>query len=486
MPLETNWRKKIQRFNSFVYCSEKDGSNSNSGLNESLPLQNFNGVFSLLNSLNTKSVQVRSGYYNEGDISLPSSFGGFIDFISDGNSIIDGSGFSSFISVNQQNSRILFNGFIFQNVLKYNDLGSTLSLQECFIKDSSFNKSSSSNSSFNINCSRASNCTFLRSDISISYLDNTVSGIVFRCTFFDSSLYVIRVSPSSIPLSNSFFNKNSSIELGFGSSINSLEITNCAFQFDSNGFSLDGTSIDLITLDGDLLTITNQYQEREKFSGSFTQNGFTYLFFNCFWIQDPLFNSVENEDFTLQNTPIQSILFNENNIIGSKGLAQYFTGLSEPFNPSNSNVILQNVTVDPVTGSFDLNSGQTEFRVRSTDDPTKCIEIPQATTLEKEVFFSMLGFSFFNGEWIQQLPFDSVSNRKVRLDFLISIYDESEPNGSNNPLNFSPFYDMEINQNIQLDSSMRGSGNIDADMQSLGNINGKRFIVDFIFRTDGI
>ena len=82
------------------------------------------------------------------------------------------------------------------------------------------------------------------------------------------------------------------------------------------------------------------------------------------------------------------------------------------------------------------------------------------------------------------------ANPVVRRIVEYKIYDESEPNGIDNVLNWLPqdantWYEMEGNMPLELDATMKGNGNVDVDMANLGSITMNRYAQKITIRKDG-
>ena len=93
-----------------------------------------------------------------------------------------------------------------------------------------------------------------------------------------------------------------------------------------SGSQIDGVDITAITLDGQAGTIGSLYADGEKFSGILTVGTKTITFTNCFWTADLGFNAPSKDVYTLKNSP-QSILLNNNDVIGAFGLGLFINAM---------------------------------------------------------------------------------------------------------------------------------------------------------------
>lgn len=290
-------------------------------------------------------------------------------------------------------------------------------------------------------------------------INEVSSNTVFKGCFFDSDCWVKYST-----------NRN-------------VTFNSCAFE---SGFIIQAaTDLKSATLAGDGANIGTQYADGEKFSGTITNGTGTIIFQNCFWTDDPGFNNPAAGDYTLKVSP-QSKLFNQSNVIGCYGLHLVFDANHSAFDPGNSGVSYTNVT--RTTGgspAFTLTSPG-EGTVVSTDDPTKCIDLGQETFLNQIVEW-INSFNYYNGDWVDRENYDAGVNDEVRLTWRVQIYDENEPEGANDPANWSDWYEMELFTPIQLNSSNEGNGEPGVNLAAaFGSPTARRLRVEFTLRDNGV
>ena len=104
--------------------------------------------------------------------------------------------------------------------------------------------------------------------------------------------------------------------------------------------------------------------------------------------------------------------------------------------------------------------------------------MPFSTSISEFVEFSLQGFNFFNGEWVDVANYVNPTNLEVRLTYKVSVYDEVG-------LSWSSFVEYEINSALEKDGGGLGNGNINATMTSLGDLVGRIFRVQMNIRDDG-
>lgn len=467
MALNTNWRA----LGATYYTSGRDGDDANIG-NESNPFATIGKYVSLMSN-NGVTLSLRNGaVYNEGgfDVTAVGIYSGKgIKLLGDGFSVVDGSGFFPFLrgSVTQG-----FN-FSFDNITLFNI--NTLTAGQTGFRSTSYENCKIFDS-VNVDLGAESkNNLFVRTSINQIY--SGIAQTYFRNTFADCQINILGIRSSVNIDGHDFLN----CAFDSGTSINnnggtvSYSLSNCAFE---SGFVLDGTDLKNFILNGDSSNISTEYTDGEKFSGTITVGSKTITFTNCFWTDDMGFNASTKDVYTLSNSP-QSKLLNGFNVIGAFGLGVFIDSANQCFDPVNSGVSIDaNITRNLVTGNFDINTSAGGL-VRSTDDPTKAIILPFSTSISEFVEFSLQGFNFFNGEWVDDDNYNDPTNLEVRLTYKVSVYDEIG-------LTWSAFKEYEINQALQNDSGGLGNGNVDADMSALGDVIGRVFRVEFFLRDNGI
>ena len=232
---------------------------------------------------------------------------------------------------------------------------------------------------------------------------------------------------------------------------------NCAFD----GVSFNGTDIKNITLSGDGNTIGNLYADGEKFSGTFANGTETVTLTNCFWTDDMLFNEPAANDYTIQ---LASPLLNGGNIIGAYDVGFRITPADSAFDPVNGATL---TNIDRVAGVLSISSGFSSGTCETTQNLAHALELPLEATISRAVqFFGMFALGNYDG--IDKDGYVAGVSDQVRRTYEISFYNE-------NTLVWSPFYEMEIWQAVELDISSRGNGNVDADMNALGAATFKIF-----------
>ena len=483
MALSTNWRVLSGISGSIDrYASQKDGDDLNAGTAQATPKENITDFLSISVGLR---IVIRSSYYNQGDFVHQQKTK---EIIADGNTVLDGGGglINGFISSsgNLDIRTILRNIYI----LDYSNFsnGSRAILEKCTIKNCNFSKADSDSTDLTIDYLSIIKSVFINSSVSVrgidtSFLFTGYSRVYNRCIFINSSFIIHKLYFCGVVnITNSFFDKDSNISEGTNPTKTwaNLNLTNCAFNLEGlNGTTILSDAIFDITLDGDATTITAEYPENELFSGTVTLDGIVVTFTNCMWVTDPLFVDQANELFYLQAT---SPLFNNRNIIGKYGQGQLIDATHPQFNPLNVGVVLTDINV--VGGNFELDTtgGNQVGSIVGSTDVTHAIDLGGLTTINEEVLFSMAGFNFFNGEWVDRLNYLSGSNDEVRLTYQIQLYDEV--------LNdWGGTYEFEINHNMTVDGSARGNGNVDIDFANEAPIQVRRFrFANITLRSNGV
>lgn len=470
MPLNTNW-KAIADY----YACSRSGDDANSGLDGANPKQSFDSVVALYTGSSFVTVLIRDGYYPSG---THQSEIGVHNIEADGLAVIDGANFNPFISFGNQNGGKHFSGVTFINVTGMTFNGTTdirsLHYDNCVFYDC-LNIQAFCRSTEYLNSKNLFISTFITFKSFQSGLDQKE---VYRCTFVSSSIYSGNEREDSQDYLNCAFDEGSSFLYDIPNVLKINRFLNCAFESTpANGFRIEGVRLNDVTLNNDPNPLDVQYSDGEKFSGTYTSStGHIYEFQNCFWSSNFLFSSTTKSIYTLQHSPIRSPLFNNNNFIGAYGLALFLDADDSSFDPVNG-ATLTNIT--NVNGDFVLDVGFNEGTVTSTEDLAHCITLPNLSTIEDFVNFSLEGFNFFNGEWVDRENYDPISNQEVRLTYLVKVYDEDG-------LSWGNFIEFELNQPLDIDDQGRGNGNVDFDFDNSSPIVGRRFAVQFVVRDNGV
>lgn len=446
MPLATNWR-----FTGNVYVCNKSGNDTNSGT-QAFP---FKTIGAAVAAITGGTIVVRSGYYNEGDIFKGNTF----TMLADGYVIVDCQGFANGIRLDPSVgfSQSLWRGFTLLNWLSF---ANRARYEDCIIKNSVGLKLKP----FDEITVSAKNSLVVNTDIEFADIAaNTRRRACYRSTFINCSLTFQNIDAGDFySIENSYFD---------GSSINnsdSPQFINCAF---ADGYTINGQSINTEFGTGDGI----------RYSGTNSIGGQNTVFNNCFWTATPNFNNPSREDYTLRDSP-RSILWNNGNIIGNYNIGVQILPSDQAFDPANG-ATYTDINRNTVDEKFELIAPNVSGEFQSSLDPTKCLDLGELVTLDSP----LLWFGLFPPlEVIQKTKYDALSpNPTVRLDWEINIYDESEPNGVNNTLNFIGFKRMEVNKAIETDASGLGNGNQDADLSALGSAIVRRFAIKCTLREDG-
>ena len=151
------------------------------------------------------------------------------------------------------------------------------------------------------------------------------------------------------------------------------------------------------------------------------------------------------------------------------------------FDPSNGATYV-GVNRNTVNEKFELTASPSGV-VTSSLNPLFALNFGELVTLENVLLWFGLVPPL---EVVQLTKYDGVApNPTVRLDYEINIYDESEPNGANNPANFIGWKRMEVNMPVELDAGNLGNGNQDALLDDIGAAIVNRFALRFTIREDG-
>ena len=310
------------------------------------------------------------------------------------------------------------------------------------------------------------NNTFLSNTIVNVTANNAGIAIIrrlsFRATFINCVVNITSVKTGAVySIQKSYFSGSMS------NSTDGLLITDCAF---ADGYQITGQSVNTIfgTVDG------------VKFSVTVNLGGFNIIFNNCFWTATAGFNNPSIEDYTLMDSP-RSILWNNSNVLGTYEIGVRFLPSNPAFDPVNGAVYV-GVNRNTVNESFELTASPSGT-VESSTNPNFALNFGELVTLDN----ALLWFGLVPPlDVVQLTKYDGLSaNPTVRLDYEFNIYDESEPNGANNPLNFIGWRRMEVNMPVQVDAGGLGNGNQDALLTNIGSAIVNRFALRFTIREDG-
>ncbi|NQZ74672.1 MAG: hypothetical protein HRT61_00925 [Ekhidna sp.] len=467
MPLSTNWRQSGD-----FYLSSRDGDDLNSGTAQNAPKQTLAETFALWSNVDAANIIVRSGYYTY-DNSIVS---GSHNLISDGLTVLDGSGIFPVINFGDDDVGKHFEGWYIINCDTIKGDGQIRSrcvtFSKCVVKDS-INLDLRANPTHQITLNMFINC-------SVAFKVIYASNNHFRNTFINTSIEVDYAISENQNFGNSYFSEDSSLTV-IGSS-NTVVFNNCGFGQDVSGFTIGGTQIGSITLNGDSNPISTEYSDGQVFSGTYVDgSGNAFIFNNSFYVADPLFTDSTNELFYLQNTPTQSRLYNSNNIVGRYGLGELLN-CNHPHFDAGNGANYANVSCNVGTGHFELTTNPAILQgfVEGAVDVQYAVDLGAVVTITDEILFSLLGFNFFNGEWVDDANYQAGVNDEVRLTFQLQIWNE-------NTASWGAIQFFEINQAPTVDGSGRGNGNVDVDFANESAISGRylRF-ARISLRKDGV
>jgi hypothetical protein len=452
MALSTNWRETGD-----FYTCQKSGNDLNSGT-QALPFETFNKA---LSSGSNKERVFRAGYYS---ITSSINFELGNRYIADGYCILDGANIVNTATGSAVNQ---FEKWTFLNLILTENSSGEMNLLSCIQKGGDLSLFGVVDSSLFL-----SGITRIKRPITAT--------IVSRCVFNNNLRFY---SIGGFNVYNSVFTENCIINNNTNAGFTvPIVWQNCAF---SNLTVIDGQQIGLYTLDGEGSDI-NSKTENAKFSGNLTIGNLEISMVDCFWTSDFGFNDPTIEDYTLKDSP-RSILYNQNNIIGAKlvgvrnipSLTAWDTVNGATYTDINRN------TVDD---KFELIAPATEGTCQSSLDPAQALSLGGLRTINNpiEVFGELPPL-----EVIQKTKYNGADpSPVVRRIVEYKIYDESEPNGVDNVLNWMPqdantWYSMEVGLPLELDGSMQGNGNVDADMTNLGAVVMNRYAQKITLRIDG-
>ena len=468
MSLSTNWRE-----NTGLFVCNRSGDDATGNGTKANPYKTMKKAIEGTTT-NPLIVNIRAGYYNEGEIQINTASPiREVQIISDGLSVIDGAGFSQFeIAVGAQNRvGVSFYNCIIQNTTIANGvIGDSQDLGlNVYFKNSTFSGDGRTNQNNDI-INITSSLNYRRGQASSNV--RTRKQTYIGCTInYPTTQYAL-----TAPLGGDFNFYDKGTTIATTQNAQPYDFDNCGFESNGTAVTIDGVRIDNIQINSDLDTIGNTYASNERFSGTATINAGlanqrTAIFFNCFYTDDPLFNNEAIGDYTL--TPA-SPLVNSLAIIGRYSVAIPLNAQSAPFTDAGASY----TNVTPTGTKFILDVGQTEGTVTSTDSLTNCITLPFPTTVSEAV--QAFGTFLYNqGEWIDKENYNPATNPEVRLTWEFSALDE-------NTLIWGPFVNYEVGLPLETDNAGLGNGNVNADMADLGAITAKRFRVRFTIRTNGV
>ena len=451
MPLSTNWRDI--GFAPALYVSAKDGNDADVG-NKTSPKQTI--------PVTATTAQIRSGIYDVNYAFVPPA--GTQTFVADGYVIADFNSIVNTYSFGTQYSEFI--GFQLKNliVLSATFPDSTgVQLNQCVVV---------SGCDFEITSQQPHNLTLfkagtVRMNSSISLPTNISRSTINNIFLFNQNFNLIK----------SAITENCIATIPSAGTAGNSVISGCAI---SNNATFNGQSFGLYTLNGDGANIQTTYADGQKFNGTLTIGVVTISFTDCFWTANFGFNDSTIGDFTLRDNP-RSVLWNDGNIIGAYDIGVRFLPSNAGFDPSNGATYV-GVNRNTVNEKFELTASPSGV-VTSSLNPLFALNFGELVTLENVLLWFGLVPPL---EVVQLTKYDGVApNPTVRLDYEINIYDESEPNGANNPANFIGWKRMEVNMPVELDAGNLGNGNQDALLDDIGAAIVNRFALRFTIREDG-
>ena len=458
MSYTTNWRAIAAG----KFISKRDGSNANAGT-KAAPYE------TLQKGLSTNGNNyIRNGFYLEGDF-----------LIGDGDTLVEGDGLpewnaepfaSAWVQAplvgNYENE---IKGFLLRkwaNVSSSDKVNFAFNNVEAYECNLRLHKASSYN--------LFSDCYILR--------DNGFTNAVAAFGDVEKSTFINTIIQHTFSL---IFGQGKYIECVFNnisSMINNAStfpFQRCAFEDNGiDGFTIDGLRLVTKTLQGDANPIGLQYSNGEKFSGTFFTPGGSISFIDCFWSPSMGWNSPANGDYTLNHLPL-SKLFNSGNQIGAYNI-HYYIDSNHPAYLVANGASYTNIEKN-VDGSFTISLGFNVGVIESTLNPIFAFALPQLTTISEAVKF-IIDSSPVIGEGLDTNNYPT----NTRYDYELVYYDESEPNGLNNMLNWSPWVLLEANSPASTDNLDIGNGHLDVDFTTVSPLTFRRFALRITLRTNGV
>ena len=284
---------------------------------------------------------------------------------------------------------------------------------------------------------------------------------------------------------------------------------NVNITYQNSVFKDNGTAGTI--LNGSRLATQVTFSNNQDFSQTIANpngSGGTITFINCRITDNPKFHD-DNGNYNLRTDEQfgagngSPLIFESRKIAGAFPAAFLVDASNPAFTQTDS-------IIEP---EWSIGIGQTFFtftttpnsegRIRSTLDPANAITLPRESTISEVItLFADQNFSNPSGtkEVIDRENYDpNDPNPNVAYTWRWRVYDELEPFGANNTANWLPnsagagnpplesdFYELRTNDNFGIDSSGKGSGNVDAVLSALGNPTGKRFQIEIVGRNNGV
>lgn len=487
MPLNTFW-KPAKVSGSQLYISQKDGIDSETGLDpaspkkETLPQSPDDVVVDLL--------RFRDGFYTTiGDIRPRPNAS--LNFQGDGNVVIDVSGFPELL--NGVNKTIRFYDIHVKNAQRIVGNTSNVPIEGAnfIIENFTAGLNERGVQGYNV-------AVFINNNCRIGGT-STQNNALFRDFYRRGSYFGGTYQVDSGTFVQDYYHDDVTLTTD-----DDVDITYQNAVFKDNG------TIGTI-LNGSRLATQVTFTNNQNFSQTIPNpngSGGTITFINCRITDNPKFhddngnyNVRTDEQFGAGNG--SPLIFESRKIAGAFPAAFLVDASNLAFSQTDSIIEPEwSIGIGETFFTF-TTTPNSEGRIRSTLDPANAITLPRESTISEVVtLFAQQNFSNPSGtkEVIDYENYDANDpNPNVAYTWRWRVYDELEPFGANNTANWLPnsagagnpplesdFYELRTNDNFGIDSSGKGSGNVDAVLSALGNPTGKRFQIEIVGRNNGV
>ena len=106
------------------------------------------------------------------------------------------------------------------------------------------------------------------------------------------------------------------------------------------------------------------------------------------------------------------------------------------------------------------------------------LEIPFEATFENAIAI-IANYEYAQGDWIDTENYNPGVNDEVRLTAKYSFYNENTATLGSEIL-------IENGLPVEVDGNGLGNGNVNANLQNLGAVTGKKFVIDLVPRENGV
>ena len=482
MPLNTFW-KPVKVSGSQLYISQKDGDDAQTGLDPASPKKET--LPQSPTDVGARVLRFRDGFYTTIGNIRP-QLNQTLSFQGDGNVVIDVSGFPKLLD-------------LVGNIIRFYDIH--IKNVQGFI------------SSFE-------GANFIFENYTAGLNGNSVEGYNVA-VFINNNCRIGGTSSSSNALFKDFYRKGSyfggtyQVDSGtfvqdyYHDDVTLITDDNVNITYQNAVFKDNGTAGTI--LNGSRLATQVTFTNNQDFSQTIANpngSGGTITFINCRITDNPKFhddngnyNLCTDEQFGAGNG--SPLIFESRKIAGAFPAAFLVDALNPAFTQTDSIIEPEwSIGIGETFFTF-TTTPNSEGLIRSTLDPANAITLPRESTISEVItLFADQNFSNPSGtkEVIDRENYDpNDSNPNVAYTWRWRVYDELEPFGANNTANWLPnsagagnpplesdFYELRTNDIFGIDSSGKGSGNVDAVLSALGNPTGKRFQIEIVGRNNGV